>query len=137
MARHRRGAGGAPRGAAVLNPGEDMRILDDLDMGGGSRAFAVELELGEEAGDAELRERWAAGAGADEYGVPHALVLYGNGKVEPAALRAALERFNERPDGDGWRWTVAALAMHLLDGLCGIALADRRAPPPSGSRGGT
>ena len=114
-----------------------MRILDDLAMGGGSRAFAVELELGDEAGDAELRERWASGAGADEYGVPHALVLYGNGKVEPAALRAALERFNKRPDGDGWRWTVEALAMHLLDDLCGIALADRRAPPPSGSRGGT
>ena len=114
-----------------------MRILDDLDMGGGSRAFAVELELGEEDGDAELRERWAADVGADEYGVPHALVLYGNGKVEPAALRAALERFNERHDGDGWRWTVEALAMHLLDDLCGVALADRRAPPPSGSRGGT
>ena len=114
-----------------------MRILDDLAMGGGSRAFAVELELGDEAGDAELRERWASGAGADEYGVPHALVLYGNGKVDPAALRAALERFNERPDGDGWRWTVEALAMHLLDDLCGIALADRRVPPPSGSCGGT
>ena len=114
-----------------------MRILDDLDMGGGSRAFAVELELGDEAGDPELRERWASGAGADEYGVPHALVLYGKDMVEPAALRAALERFNERPDGDGWRWTVEALAMHLLDDLCGIALADRRAPPPSGNRGGT
>ncbi|MDE0036618.1 MAG: hypothetical protein OXU77_03540 [Gammaproteobacteria bacterium] len=79
-----------------------MRIIDDLAMGGDSRAFVVELELGDEAGDEELRERWASGTGADEYGVPHALVLYGDGKVEPAAL----ERFNERHDGDGWRWTV-------------------------------
>ena len=116
-----------------------MRILEDASLGGGSRAFAVELELGEEAGDAALREHWAAVAATDEYGVPHALVLYGNGKVERSALRAALERFNERPDGDGWRWTVEALAMHLLDDLCGVTLADRRAPPPprgpSGNRG--
>lgn len=112
-----------------------MRILDDLSLGGGSRAFAVELELGDEAGDAALRERWASSAGADEYGVPHALVLYGNGKVEPAALRAALERFNARPDGGGWRWTVEALAIHLLDDLCGVTLADRRAPPAGGDPG--
>ncbi len=135
MARHRGGAGGA-LGAERFDPGEDMRILDDLAMGGDSRAFAVEMELGEEAGDAALRAEWAS-VDDGEYGVPHALVLYGGGKVEPAALRAALERFNEEPSGDGWRWTVEALAMHLLDDLCGIALADRRAPPRSGNRGGT
>lgn len=107
-----------------------MRILDDQSEAGDARAFAVEMELGEEAGDEELLEQWAAAPDKDGYGVPHALVLYRDGKVEPAALRAALERFNGRPRDDGWRWTVEALAMHLLDDLCGIALADCRAPPP-------
>ncbi len=63
-------------------------------------------------------------------------MLYGNCKIEPSALRAALERFNERPDDGGWRWTVEALAMHLLDDLCGITLADCRTPPPQGGPSG-
>ncbi len=32
-----------------------MRILDDLATASDGRAFAVELELGDEVGDAELR----------------------------------------------------------------------------------
>ena len=111
-----------------------MKILDDQPRDGDGPAFAVEMELGEEAGDAELLEGWASAADRDEYGVPHALVLYRDGKVEPSALRAALERFNARPEHSGWRWTVEALAMHLLDDLCGITLADCRRPPPSGDR---
>ena len=108
-----------------------MKILDDLPHRGDSRAFAVELELGDEPGDAAAREQWASVPDEHGYGVPHALVLYGDGKVDPSALRAALVRFNVPPD-DGWRWTVEALAMHLLDDLCGITLADCRSPPPAG-----
>ena len=113
-----------------------MKILDDTSTRGDGTAFAVEMQLGDEAGDAELRERWRSAADKGEYGEPHALVLYRDGKIEPSALRAALERFNERPDDGGWRWTVEALAMHLLDDLCGITLADCRAPPPPGRPSG-
>ena len=105
-----------------------MRILDDTSPGGDSRAFAVEMELGDQSGDAALREQWASAAGKGEYGVPHALVLFERGKVETSVLRSALARFNEPPD-DGWDWTVEALAMHLLHDLCGITLADCRTPP--------
>lgn len=82
-----------------------MRILDDTSPGGDSRAFAVEMELGDQSGDAALREQWASAPGRGGYGVPHALVLFEDGKVEPSLLRSALARFNEPPD-DGWKWTV-------------------------------
>ena len=117
-----------------------MRILDDVTVGGDSRAFAVEMKIGDGPGDEAVRRQWGCAAEKGGYGVPHALVLYGNGKVDPSALRAALCRFNEPPD-DGWEWTVEGLAMHLLSDLCGVTLADFRTPPPSGTppenRGGT
>ena len=47
-------------------------------------------------------------------------------------MRAALTRFNEAPD-DGWRWTVNALAAHLLQELCGITLLDCRRPLSGGA----
>ena len=56
------------------------------------------------------------------------------GKVDPAALRASLERFNEAPD-DGWRWTVEALAAHLLHDLSGVALLGGLEPPNRGKDG--
>jgi len=105
-----------------------MRILDEPSPGGDDRAFAVELELGDEAGDAAVRELWRAASDKGAYGVPHALVMYADGKIDPDVLRAALARFNEPPD-DGWNWTVEALAMHLLHDQCGITLADCRLPP--------
>lgn len=104
-----------------------MRVLDDLPVDGETRAFAVELEPGNGAGDAPMARLWASASDKGGYGVPHALVLYTHGKVDPSVLRAALGRFNEPPD-DGWNWTVEALAMHLLHDLCGITLADCRAP---------
>ena len=109
-----------------------MRILDDLPIGGDSRAFAVEMELGDGPGDAAVRGQWERAPDKGAYGAPHALVLYENGKVAPSAPRAALRRFNEPPD-DGWRWTVEGLAMHLLSDLCGVTLADCRTPPAAGT----
>ena len=53
-------------------------------------------------------------------------------QVDAAAVRAALERFNEAPD-NGWRWTVEALASHLLHELCGIVLLDCRHPVSGGA----
>lgn len=50
-------------------------------------------------------------------GVPHATVRCEDGKIDAALLRASLGRFNETTD-DGWRWTVEALAAHLLHHLC-------------------
>ena len=116
-----------------------MRVLDDLPVDGETRAFAVEMERGDGAGDAAMLRLWKSEADQGGYGVPHALVLYADGKVNRSVLRAALCRFNEPPD-DGWNWTVEALAMHLLHDLCGITLADCRTPRQPGrseSHGGT
>ena len=105
-----------------------MKILDDGPADTGAHAFAVELETGDEADDAQVRKLWeSAPAGAD-CGVPHAIVRCEGGKADAADVRAALRRFNEAPD-DGWRWTVDALAAHLLHELCGIGLLDCRYPP--------
>ena len=51
--------------------------------------------------------------------------------ADQAVLRASLERFNEAPD-DGWRWSVDALAAHLLHDLCGVALVGWPEPPGAG-----
>ena len=99
--------------------GERTRILDDAAVGGGCRALAVEMEPGDRAVDDAVRGLRESAPDGGAYGVPHALVLYADGKVDPSALRAALGRFNEPPD-DGWNWTVEAMAMHLLHGLCGV-----------------
>ena len=84
-----------------------------------------------EPDDAQARERWESAADKGEYGVPHAMVRCEGGKIDPATLRASLERFNEAPD-DGWRWTVEALAAHLLHDLCGVALVGWLEPPDIG-----
>ncbi len=107
-----------------------MKILDDGPVDTGAHAFAVELETGDEADGAQVRELWASAPGNAEHGVPHAMVRCEGGKADTADVRAALERFNEAPE-DGWRWTVDALAAHLLHELCGIALLDCRYPPSS------
>ena len=94
---------------------------------------------GDGAGEVAMPRLWKSESDQGGYGVPHALVLYADGKVNRSVLRAALGRFNEPPD-DGWNWTVEALAMHLLHDLCGITLADCRTPRPRGrseSYGGT
>ena len=106
----------------------NMRILDDGPADAGAHEFAVELEI---EGDARMRDLWEKASDKGEHGVPFARVRCEGGKIDPAALRASLERFNETPD-DGWRWTVEALAAHLLHELCGIALLDC-GYPPSGS----
>ena len=103
-----------------------MRILDDGPADAGAHEFAVELEP-----DDEARERWESAADKGEHGVPHATVRCEGGKVDPAALRASLERFNEAPD-DGWRWTPEALAAYLLHDLCGVALVGWLEPPNAG-----
>ncbi len=109
-----------------------MKILDDGPADAGAYAFAVETETGDEPDGAQVRELWeSAPAGAD-YGVPHAIVGCEGGKADAADVRAALRRFNEAP-ADGWRWTVDALAAHLLHDLCGIALLDCRHPVSSGA----
>ena len=77
---------------------------------------------------AEVRARWESAPDDAARGVPHALVRCEGGKVATGVVRAALERFNAEP-GDGWRWTADALAAHLLQELCGIALLDCREPP--------
>ena len=104
-----------------------MRILDDSPAGADAHEFAVELQ----PDDAQARERWKSAADKGEHGVPHATVRCEGGKVGPAALRASLERFNEAPD-DGWRWTVEALAAHLLNDLCGVSLVGWPEPPNAG-----
>ena len=80
-----------------------MRILDDTSTRGDGGAFAVEMQLGDEAGDAELRERWQSAADKGEYGGPHALgavrelqdrtvgVARGPGALQRAARRRRLE----------------------------------------------
>ena len=103
-----------------------MKILDDAPVTDTGQAFAVELEIGAE--EAHVRDLWETAPDKGEYGVPYALALQEGGKIEAAALRAALERFNEPPN-DGWRWTIEALAMHLLHDLCGVTLAGWRYPP--------
>ena len=108
-----------------------MKILDDGPADAGAHAFAVELETGDEADGARARERWESAPDSAEHGVPHAIVRCEGGKADTADVRAALKRFNEAPD-DGWRWTVDALAAHLLHELCGIALLDCRYPPSTG-----
>ena len=104
-----------------------MRILDDGPAGADAHEFTVELQID----DAGLRERWESAADKGEHGVPYAMVRCEGGKVEAAALRASLERFNEAPD-DGWRWTVEALTAHLLHDLCGVALIGWLEPPNAG-----
>ena len=104
-----------------------MRILDDGPADAGAHEFAVELQ----PDDAQARERWESAADKGEHGVPHATVRCEGGKVDPAALRASLERFNESPD-DGWRWTAEALAAHLLHDLCGVSLMGWPEPPNAG-----
>ena len=107
-----------------------MKILDDGPADAGAHAFAVELETGDEADGTQVLELWESAAHKAGHGVPHAMVRCEGGKADTAEVRAALERFNEAPD-DGWRWTVDALAAHLLHELCGIALLDCRYPPSS------
>ena len=102
-----------------------MKILDDTPVTDTGQAFAVELEIGD---DAVVRELWRTAPDVGDYGVPYALALLEGGKIEASTLRAALERFNEPPH-DRWHWTVEALAMHLLHDLCGVTLAGWRYPP--------
>ena len=109
-----------------------MKILDDGPSDTGAHAFAVELETGDEADGAQVGELWALAPDNAEHGVPHAIVRCEGGKADTADVRAALRRFNEAPE-NGWRWTVDALAAHLLQDLCGIALLDCRYPPSSGA----
>ena len=109
-----------------------MKILDDGPADTGAHAFAVELETGDEPDGAQVRELWASAPDNAEHGVPHAIVRCEGGKADTADVRAVLERFNEAPE-DGWRWTVDALAAHLLHDLCGIALLDCRYPQSSGA----
>ena len=109
-----------------------MKILDDGPADAGAHAFAVELETGGEADGAQVRELWESAPRGSDHGVPHAIVRCEGGKVDAAAVRAALERFNEAPE-DGWRWTVEALASHLLHELCGIVLLDCRHPVSGGA----
>jgi len=106
----------------------NMRILDDGPADAGAHEFAVELQ----PDDAQARERWESAADKGGHGVPHATVRCEGGKVDPAALRASLERFNEAPD-DGWRWTTEALAAHLLHDLCGVSLVGWLEPPNAGN----
>ena len=101
-----------------------MRILDDGPAGAGAHEFAVELR----PDDARARERRESAADKGDYGVPRATVRCEDGKIDPALLRASLGRFNETSD-DGWRWTVEALAAHLLHDLCGVALVGWLEPP--------
>ena len=106
-----------------------MRILEDGPDEAGAHAFAVELDIDD--GNAALRGLWESAADRGEYGVPYAMVRCEGGRVGTSALRASLRRFNERPD-DGWRWTVEALAAHLLQDLCGVALLGFPFPPNRG-----
>ena len=75
-----------------------------------------------------MRGLWESVPDGGDYGTPHAIVRCEGGKADAADVRAVLRRFNEAPD-DGWRWSVDALAAHLLHELCGIALLDCRHPP--------
>ena len=102
-----------------------MKILDDGRSDNGAHEFTVEMETGDEPDGAKVRELWKSATDGGDYGVAHAVVRAEGGKADAAALRASLERFNERPD-NGWRWTVDA---HLLHDLCGVALLDSRYPP--------
>ena len=105
-----------------------MNILDDAPPDAATHAFAVELEIDDEKDGDLVRELWDAVPDKGDYGVSYAMVLCKDGRIGTAALRAALQRFNEPPE-DGWRWTVDALAAHLLSDLCGITLAGWRYPP--------
>ena len=105
-----------------------MRILEDGADGAGAHEFAVEMETGDEPGGAQVRKLWELAPASARHGLPHAIVRCGGGKADTAAVRAALERFNEAPD-NGWRWTVDALTAYLLHELCGISLLDCRHPP--------
>ncbi len=109
-----------------------MKILVDGSVDAGAHAFAVELETGGELDGAQVRELWESAPRGSDHGVPHAIVRCEGRKVDAAAVRAALERFNEAPE-DGWRWTVEALASHLLHELCGIVLLDCRHPVSGGA----
>ena len=109
-----------------------MKILDDGPADAGAHAFAVELETGGEPDGAQVRELWESAPDNAEHGVPHAIVRCEGGKADTADVRPALQRFNEAPD-NGWRWTVDALAAHLLHDLCGIVLLDCRRPLSSGA----
>ena len=106
-----------------------MRILEDGPDGAGAHAFAVELEIDDEG--AALRRLWDSAPDRSEYGVPYAMVRCEGGRIGTSALRASLRRFNKPPD-DGWRWTVEALAAHLLQELCGVALLGFPFPPNRG-----
>ena len=110
-----------------------MKILDDGPADAGAHAFAVELETGDEPDGAQVRELWESAPDGGDYGVPHAVVRCERGKADVTDVRAALRRFNEAPE-DGWRWTVDALASHLLHELCGIALMDAATPCPAALR---
>ena len=109
-----------------------MKILDDGSGDAGAHAFAVEMETGDEPDGAQVRELWESAPGSGDWGVPHAIVRCEGGKADTAEVRAALQRFNEAPD-NGWRWTVDALASHLLHELCGIVLLDCRRLVSSGA----
>ena len=78
-----------------------------------------------------MQKLWESAPDKGGYGVPYALVRSEGGRIDPGALRASLERFNEPPD-DGWEWTAEALAAHLLHDLCGVALVSWRYPPNRG-----
>jgi len=107
-----------------------MRILDDSAADGDAHEFTVEFQ----PDDTRARKRWESAADKGERGVPHAKARCEGGKIDPAALRASLERFNESPD-DGWRWAVEALTAHLLHDLCGVALVGWLEPPNNGDAG--
>ena len=112
-----------------------MKILEDTAAEAGAHEFAVELETGDEADGAQVRESWESGPDSTGLGVPHAIVRCEGGKADTANVRAALERFNEAQD-NGWRWTVDALSAYLLQELCGIGLLDCRYPT-TGEAAGT
>ncbi len=105
-----------------------MRILED-GPDAGAHEFAVELEIEDDGG--ALRWLWESAEDRGGYGVPYALVRCEGGRIGTSAVRAALRRFNE-PSDEGWRWTVEALAAHLLQDLCGVALLGFPFPPNRG-----
>ena len=104
-----------------------MKILDDGAEEAGAHAFVVELAIDDGHGGAP-RELWKTAPDEGDYGGPYARVRVQGGKVETSALRASLQRFNEPPD-DGGRWSMEALAVHLLHDLCGVALVGWPCPP--------
>ena len=109
-----------------------MKILDDSPGDAGAHAFAVELETGDEPDGAQVRELWASAADKGEYGVPACDRAVRGRQGRRGGRAGALQRFNEAPD-NGWRWTVDALASHLLHERCGIVVLDCRRPVSSGA----